>query len=72
MPEAVAPKFSARFALASLLAMEMYGAYRGRTKIDHWAHLGGYAAGISGAEVLKYRRRGRMRADSTQGRRSGW
>lgn len=40
-----------------MLALELIGLWKGMRRVDHWAHLGGYTAGIAGAEALKYKAR---------------
>ncbi|KUJ20275.1 rhomboid-domain-containing protein, partial [Mollisia scopiformis] len=55
-------KVSTMTILSAVIAMEVFHMIRPISKrvgshagIDHWAHLGGYAAGIVGAEVVKAR-----------------
>ena len=50
------PTFSSATFLAVLIGMEIFGLSKWNktpVKIDYWAHLGGYGAGIGAAELLK-------------------
>ena len=72
LPESISPKFSSNFALACLLTVEILGAFRGITRIDHWAHLGGYTAGILGVNVLNSIKEKRIPVEKEQRRKLDW
>jgi rhomboid-like protein len=40
--------------------------------LDHWAHLGGYAAGIGAAELLKMKARRRGAIEAERRKNEGW
>ena len=66
------PSLSALGMLVFLVGMDVLGLWRWRKKfrtVDHWAHLGGYAAGIGSAQILMYRYRQRRERERERERR---
>lgn len=59
LPRDSGPYFSSGFLLIFVLALELFGIARGIKKIDHFSHLGGYMAGIVGAEGINHAARQR-------------
>ncbi|MCJ1399915.1 hypothetical protein MMC11_003118 [Xylographa trunciseda] len=57
LPPELGPIISLNLLLVVLVGAEIVGIIRGYRRIDHWAHLGGYASGFAGAQALKYRAR---------------
>ena len=72
LPGEWSPTLSSNFALGLMLAMELLGAWKGLKRIDHWAHLGGYTAGIASAEALKYKARLRRQEKEERGKAAGF
>ncbi|OJD38604.1 rhomboid family protein [Diplodia corticola] len=72
-PEYRVPVSSAGL-LAACLAYEVWGLARGgaRTGMDHVAHLGGYATGMAGAGLLKWRVAERRRVAEEKKREMGF
>jgi rhomboid-like protein len=59
--------------LVPLILVEVVGIMRGWGRLDHWAHLGGYAAGIVGATVLKQQAREQRRLEAERRKKTrGW
>ena len=46
--------------------------YRMPVTLDHWAHLGGYAAGIGAAELLKIKARRKAAIEAEKRKNGGW
>lgn len=55
LPPDFLPAFSWSAILSFLILVELVGASKGWRRLDHWAHLGGYASGIAGGVWLKSR-----------------
>ena len=69
------PRIQSGAFLAFLIGMEFVGLSRwnkSAKNLDHWAHLGGYAAGIGGAELLKMKARRRTAVEQERRRNMGW
>ncbi|MCJ1396670.1 hypothetical protein MMC18_009562 [Xylographa bjoerkii] len=62
LPPELGPIISLNLLLIVLVGAEIMGIIRGYRRIDHWAHLGGYASGFAGAQALKYRARKKREA----------
>ena len=55
LPEDISPGLPANLILISLIAFEIFALARGWQRVDHWAHLGGYMTGLSGAYIIKHK-----------------
>lgn len=64
LPPDFLPAFSWSVILTFLISVELVGASRGWHRLDHWAHLGGYATGIAGGQWLKSERKERQRLEA--------
>ncbi|MCJ1383251.1 hypothetical protein MMC17_006889 [Xylographa soralifera] len=62
LPPELGPIISLNLLVILLVGAEIMGIIRGYRRIDHWAHLGGYASGFAGAQALKYRARKKREA----------
>ena len=69
LPPDLLPPLSSYTLLGGLIFVEILGIYRGWGRFDHWAHLGGYLAGIAGAQRLLTERR---RKEAERRRQRGW
>ncbi|KZF22251.1 rhomboid-domain-containing protein [Xylona heveae TC161] len=66
------PPLSSTLILSCFIAVELLGIARGWSKIDHFAHLGGYIAGLSSAQIVKDRRRRELEARRKAHEQKGW
>ena len=55
LPEDKSPTMSSSVVLTVLIILEFVDLWKGVVRVDHFAHLGGYLAGIIGAQLLKIR-----------------
>ena len=54
LPDNVSPAIPSRLILGALLFLELFSLWKGVLRVDHYAHLGGYFAGLAGAHALRY------------------
>ncbi|RDL42093.1 uncharacterized protein BP5553_02072 [Venustampulla echinocandica] len=68
------PSFTGKALLATLIGLELIGLWRGNgvRVVDHFAHLGGYGAGIAAAAFLNASRRRREAAERERNRKLGY
>lgn len=73
LPSDILPPLSAYAVLAPLILIEVLGIVRKWGRLDHWAHLGGYLAGMVGAVVVKHKARERNRVERERRKKErGW
>ena len=75
IPTWLIPPISTTVLLSSVMAIDIYGVTRGWTNarhIDHWAHMGGYFAGIVSAQALNYRAKDRLQAEMERRKKLGF
>ena len=69
------PPISGSLLLLAMISVDVVGASKGWTKytrIDHWAHLGGYATGIASAQTLNWKARQRRQAERERRKKLGF
>ncbi|MCJ1338223.1 hypothetical protein MMC09_003509 [Bachmanniomyces sp. S44760] len=63
LPPDLVPAIPANFILSLLITIEILAILRGSRKVDNRAHLGGYLAGIAGANLIRKQREQQRQAE---------
>jgi rhomboid-like protein len=75
VPDEWLPRLSGLGVLATLVGIEVVGVWRRWRRVDHWAHLGGYAGGVFGAKMVaggRRRKREEERRRREKEKERGW